>query len=167
MQIFYTIFLSGLFIYGALVLSKLPIFKNLNYAKYNNNNFKFEICDEDTNLLSIKKLEFIPNPPEKGKLLTINVESNLNKTISYASQVFLSVKYMRMRLISKSYDLCSELDKLKNVNIKCPIKAGYKILSYSLEIPQEIPNGNYFIEVLSIDQDQQQVFCSRINLDLR
>lgn len=147
---------SLVFGYTLFFVSKLKDLRSYSTFK---NDFNLEICDLDKNSLVINSFEITPTPLERGEFHQISINSELHKKILPGSEVYLTVRYMKMKIFSKVYDLC-KLDK----KTKCPIETGNKNMTHSFKLPKEIPNGKYNIDLKILDQDKEQVLCSKIDL---
>lgn len=128
------------------------------------NEFNYNICKEEESIFKLKSLKMNPEVPEKGKMLNVEVNGILLKNLNKGAMVKVIVKYQRIRLLKKIFDLCDELDKTENSEIKCPMESGEKFWKYSVEIPNNIPNGIFNIDVLITDELNEVFVCSNINL---
>jgi hypothetical protein len=132
---------------------------NLNF-----NNFNYEICNEESSQFRLKSLELFPNPPQKNNNLKIVVKGNLIEDITNESKLKTIVKYQRITLIKRTFDLCEELNKDKNnFPVKCPITKGDKEVEYNVNIPDNIPNGRYHVDAI-LEQNDKVIFCIKIDM---
>jgi hypothetical protein len=128
------------------------------------NNFNYEICNKESSQFELESLELFPNPPEKNSNLKILVKGNLLKDIDIGSKLRTVVKYQRITLIKRTFDLCEELNKDENdFPVKCPIYKGEKIVEYSVKIPDNIPNGKYHIDAI-LEQNDDLIMCVKIDI---
>lgn len=131
------------------------------------NKFEYEICNKENSLFNLDSVLITPNPPEKGKKMSIEIKGNLLEEIKKGSIVRVSVKYQLIRIFKKTFDLCEELDKAGDkVKIRCPIEKGEKALKYEVELPGNIPDGKYNIESEIMDKNNNLIFCTKIMLFL-
>ena len=128
------------------------------------NEFNYNICKESESKFKLKSLKLTPEVPEKGKMLNIEINGVLLKNLNKGAKLKVVVKYQRIRLLNKIFDLCEELDKTENSPIKCPIESGEKIWKYSVEIPNNIPNGMFNIDALITNELDEVFVCTTINL---
>ena len=129
-----------------------------------NNKFNYEICDTNINTLNVTSLVLNPHSPEKGKELNIKLLAELYNNI-HSANLLITVRYMRMKILDKTYDLCKELQN-NNSPVQCPILSGNKDINYNMILPKNIPNGMYDIQFKINDQDKNQVICAKIALTI-
>lgn len=128
--------------------------------------WSYEVCEAGENSFEVTRLAISPDPPQRGQQLTVTLRGHLAKRVAEGSVLELEVRYMRIRLIKQRMDVCQELDKVENAPEYCPIEAGEKDWKYSVEMPQQAPPGKYNIQLNLRDQDDQQVWCSTIDLEM-
>jgi hypothetical protein len=128
--------------------------------------WSYEVCEAGENSFEVTRLAISPDPPQRGQQLTVTVRGHLAKRVAEGSVLELEVRYMRIRLVKQRMDVCQELDKVENAPEYCPIEAGDKDWRYSVELPQQVPPGKYNIQLNLRDQDDQQVWCSTIDLEM-
>jgi hypothetical protein len=115
------------------------------------------LCDsEEHQLLSIDFIEVDPNPPTRGSNLTISAAGNLEKDIVQGAYVIVDVRYGYIRLLKQTIDLCEEVE---NVDLTCPIEAGYQELTKQIALPNEIPPGKYFVEARAYTIEDELITC--------
>ncbi|KAG0640247.1 hypothetical protein HOY80DRAFT_1022032 [Tuber brumale] len=102
-------------------------------------------CDSDhsDDVLTIEKLDLIPNPPIRGKPLTIRVVGVIKDVVTQGASVDLTVKYGLIPLIKESINICENVDEL---NLVCPIHQGEVILTRVVDIPKLAPRGKYTVK---------------------
>ncbi|POS78553.1 ML domain-containing protein [Diaporthe helianthi] len=98
-----------------------------------------ELCPKahDKDVITIDKVDLVPNPPKAGHDLIIKASGTVSEPIEEGAYVALQVKYGLIRLISTKADLC---EQVKNVDLECPIDSGNLTLTKTVELPKEIPN---------------------------
>ncbi|KAF8981014.1 Phosphatidylglycerol/phosphatidylinositol transfer protein [Entomortierella lignicola] len=101
-------------------------------------------CGPPTDLLKIKYVYLNPNPPVKGKVLTIDAKGFLSDRIIEGATIDIIVKMGVVKLLTKTFDFCEESVK---VDKPCPLEAGDHYLNHSVELPKEIPPGKYTVNV--------------------
>jgi len=129
------------------------------------NKFDYEICQKDSSLLKINNILLTPNPPVKGQELTLQIDGFLHKSILNGSELKVVVKYKMITVYKKLLNFCDELKKINNSNLTCPILNGEKSVNYSFTLPNEIPNGNYIIDLVLYNQDKNLTLCSKIMME--
>lgn len=127
------------------------------------NEVSYEICNEEKNSFKLNYIKF--SPVMKGGVTTIELDGFLNTDIKDGSNAVVNVKYKKINLIKKKIDICKELDN-NDIEIKCPIEKGEKKMKYDVKIPNEIPSGEYKIDLLLKNDDETDIFCSSIFLSI-
>jgi len=77
--------------------------------------------------LGVKELLFVPDPPQPGKMMTVDVKGVPTRSVS-EGQIHVDVKVMGVKVASETMDLCSM--------VKCPLVAGEE---FQVQISQQIP----------------------------
>merc|ERR1712000_379575 len=116
-------------------------------------------CSKSGDTAKINSITLNPDPPVKGKSLTISPDITLSKDIS-AGSIEVQVHYGIIP-ITKKLDLCTVLGATP---APCPVKAGHYNAPLSVDIPADIPEGHYKVQVTITDQDSSEVAC--LSLDL-
>lgn len=134
-------------------------------------NSPLELCPKahDDDILTIEKVDLVPNPPKayvihecngstcnptiielthgfSGQDLVIKASGTLAEAVEEGAYVALQVKYGLIRLISTKADLC---EQVHNVDIECPIEKGDIIITKTVELPQEIPKVRRTVSISS------------------
>ncbi|KAL7627571.1 Phosphatidylglycerol/phosphatidylinositol transfer protein [Parahypoxylon ruwenzoriense] len=117
-----------------------------------------EFCDSDhtDDIVKIKSVDLLPNPPESGAELVIHATGTVYEPIKEGAYVNLVVKYGLIRLISTKADLC---EQIKNVDLECPIEKGVLSITKSVEIPREVPPGTYNVFAEVFNADDKPITC--------
>ena len=97
-----------------------------------------ELCrsDHTLDMIEIQRVDLLPNPPEAGKNLTISAMGVVKETICEGAYMNVQVKYGLIKLISTQADMC---EQIRNVDMECPVEAGFVKLNKIVELPAEIP----------------------------
>ncbi|ROW14550.1 hypothetical protein VPNG_03223 [Cytospora leucostoma] len=121
-------------------------------------NSPLELCPKahDDDILTIEKVDLVPNPPKAGQDLVIKASGTLAEAVEEGAYVALQVKYGLIRLISTKADLC---EQVHNVDIECPIEKGDITITKTVELPQEIPKGKYTVLADVYTKDDKPVTC--------
>jgi hypothetical protein len=130
------------------------------------NKFDYELCDGVKSYFDIKSVELIPSAPVKGEDLTVTVKGELEKDIVEGVKLKSFFKFMNIGLLRKTFDICKELDDTDDAPMKCPIEKGYKEWTYTFNIPNNMPSGNYQINANITDVDNTLLLCSLIYFSL-
>ncbi len=110
----------------------------------------------ETDLVRIESLVISPNPPQKGKNLTIEASGVVVEDIVEGAYVAIEVKYGLIRLIRQKLDLCEQTVK---VDLECPIKKGAMNITTEVELPKEIPPGRYTVLARVFTVDDKPITC--------
>lgn len=129
---------------------------------FNENKFSYELCDNVHSYFNIQSVELNPGAPVKGQDLTVTVKGELEKDIVQGVKLKSLFKFMNIGLLRKTFDVCKELDDTDDAPMKCPIEKGYKSWTYTFNIPNSMPSGNYQINANITDVDNTLLFCSRV-----
>ncbi|KAI5776215.1 ML domain-containing protein [Geopyxis carbonaria] len=120
-------------------------------------NSPMEFCGDYSNdIIDIKDLTIVPNPPVKGESLTIQATGMLKEKITAGAFVQITVKYGLITLVRQVFDLCENADQ---VDLECPVDAGEKILKKTVDIPSQIPPGVYTVMGDAYTVDQTPITC--------
>ncbi|EIF46591.1 hypothetical protein HII12_001711 [Brettanomyces bruxellensis] len=116
-----------------------------------------ELCDSlQPQILTLDSLKMDPVPPERGENLTIIASGTLSAPVEEGAYVDVDVDYGLIKLIHATYDLCEELP---NVDMKCPIKKGHYELNKKVEIPSQVPPGQYKVVARAYTKDDELITC--------
>jgi len=112
--------------------------------------------DPADDILTIENVDLSPNPPEAGQTLSIIATGTLHEAIEEGAKVHLQVKYGLITLINQEADLC---EQVKNVDLECPLDKGKLKLSKDVDLPKEIPPGNYQVLADVFTKDGDKITC--------
>ncbi len=116
-----------------------------------------ELCDtQASQILTLESLRMDPVPPQRGENLTIIASGTLSATVEEGAYVDVDVDYGLIKLIHATYDLCEELP---NVDMKCPIKKGHYEIKKQVEIPSQVPPGQYRVVARAYTKDDALITC--------
>lgn len=116
-------------------------------------------CGNSNDMASIKSLKITPDPPEKGKNLTVTADINLKEQLT-GGEVKVKVKYSIITVVNQTVKIC---DALKDIGKACPLAAGDVQATESVAIPSAAPSGHYTGNIEATDQNGKQLLC--IDLD--
>ncbi|KAF7549219.1 hypothetical protein G7Z17_g6529 [Cylindrodendrum hubeiense] len=122
-----------------------------------------ELCpgDHTADLITIDRVDLLPNPPQAGKDLVIKAKGTVKQRIEEGAYVLLTVKYGLIRLISTKADLCEQIG---NVDLECPVEAGDLEIIKTVELPNEIPPGKYSVLADVFSAEDVQITCLSANV---
>jgi hypothetical protein len=125
----------------------------------------YELCPGVEGTFQLQSVTTVPDVPQRGQRLRVEVKGHLKSAIEAGSEVSVRVKYRRIPLLTKRLNLCDELAKDGSLPDHCPIAAGDKTWVYEADIPNEIPAGQYSVDLRIRDQKQQDVTCLKVTVD--
>ncbi|EIN04960.1 hypothetical protein PUNSTDRAFT_116237 [Punctularia strigosozonata HHB-11173 SS5] len=123
-------------------------------------------CGSSTDVVRIESIEVSPDPPEKGKDLSIEVTGNAGEVVEDGAFADVTVKIGPLRVLQKRYDLCEEA-RNANASIQCPIDEGRHIVNQTVTLPKEIPNALYRINVRGYTMNDEDMVCIDLDVDFR
>ncbi|MCJ1277202.1 Phosphatidylglycerol/phosphatidylinositol transfer protein [Puttea exsequens] len=115
----------------------------------------FCLADTSNDILKIENVDLSPNPPRAGEALSIKANGNFTEVVGEGAYILLQVKYGLIRLINQRADLC---EQMKNVDEECPL-SGQKTITKDVELPKEIPPGNYQVFADVLTKDDKKITC--------
>ncbi|KAK5584586.1 hypothetical protein RB653_006199 [Dictyostelium firmibasis] len=117
-------------------------------------------CGSPTDTFSISKVTISPDPPERGKVVSIFASGNLNDEIS-SGDVQILIKFGVITVIKETKDICSSDNPFT-----CPIQPGPYSHSLNVTIPSSAPKGKYSGHFVLTDQSSDEIACINVNLSL-
>lgn len=118
----------------------------------------------DDFILDIEKVDLDPNPPLPGQTLTIKAKGDVKKKIEEGAKAHLTVKYGLITLINQDADLC---DTIKNVDLECPLDKGDLSLTKDVDLPKQIPPGNYYVKADVFTKDSEKITCLEAHIEFK
>ncbi|POR39469.1 Phosphatidylglycerol/phosphatidylinositol transfer protein [Tolypocladium paradoxum] len=110
----------------------------------------------DSDIITIKRVDLVPNPPAAGQELVIKASGTVKKTIEEGAYIKVTVKYGLIRLVATKADLCEQIG---NVDLKCPVEAGDMEITKKVDLPKEIPPGKYTVMADVYTVDDEHITC--------
>ncbi|QLL34384.1 hypothetical protein HG536_0G02450 [Torulaspora globosa] len=120
----------------------------------------FYQCDvSEKQYLEISTVDLAPNPPVRGKNLTISAVGKLHETIQQGAYVDVEVRLGYIKLLTQTYDLCETLEENNVDGLTCPLTAGLYNVVKEVEIPAEVPPGKYVVLARAYNVDDELITC--------
>ncbi|QLQ80303.1 hypothetical protein HG537_0D03040 [Torulaspora globosa] len=117
-------------------------------------------CDvSEKQNLEIFTVDLAPNPPVRGKNLTISAVGKLHETVKEGAYVNVEVRLGYIKLLTQTYDLCETLEENKVDGLTCPLAAGPYSVVKEIEIPAEVPPGKYVVLARAYNVDDELITC--------
>ncbi|KAG6381244.1 hypothetical protein JVT61DRAFT_5648 [Boletus reticuloceps] len=99
-----------------------------------------------------------PDPPKPGHDLTVTVSATAVGTIEEGAYADVSVKLGRIKLLTKTFDVCEEA-RNANATVQCPVQEGDYEVSQTVALPGEIPPAKFNIDVKGYTHDDDDLLC--------
>ncbi|ORY78070.1 ML domain-domain-containing protein [Leucosporidium creatinivorum] len=115
-------------------------------------------CGEPTDVIQIKSLEISPDPPVPGKNLTIKASGTVSDLIAEGAYADVVVKLGLIKLLTKRFDVCEELDNA-NSTLQCPIKPDEYTIEETVALPAEIPRAKFQVSARVFTQEELPAAC--------
>ncbi|EFA83724.1 hypothetical protein PPL_02791 [Heterostelium album PN500] len=115
-------------------------------------------CGNPNDIFQISSVSIVPDPPAKGKDLTVTIGGSLSETLT-GGNAHVSVKYGFITILNKDEPICQT-----NSPIPCPIEAGPLSKTFTAAIPSNTPSGSYKANIVITDQNKSQIACINVNL---
>ncbi|KAL1800396.1 hypothetical protein ACET3X_000738 [Alternaria dauci] len=112
--------------------------------------------DPADDLLKIEKVDLSPNPPKPGETLSIKATGNFKEEVGEGFKMHLQVKYGIITLINQNADGC---ETIKKGDLECPLKKGEMSLTKDVELPREIPPGQYTVLADVFTKEGDKITC--------
>ncbi|KAA8908457.1 putative Phosphatidylglycerol/phosphatidylinositol transfer protein [Sphaerosporella brunnea] len=112
--------------------------------------------DSSDDVATIEKVDLLPNPPIPGQTLEIEAVGTLHDAITLGAVVHITVKYGLITLLKESLDLCENAGQ---VDLECPVNKGKLIIKKSVDIPKQIPPGQYTVIADAFTADDRHITC--------
>ncbi|KAG5992190.1 hypothetical protein E4U54_003718 [Claviceps lovelessii] len=106
--------------------------------------------------IEINRVDLLPNPPAAGKQLVIKANGTVKKAIEKGAYIDLTVKYGLIRLLTTTADLCEQMGE---VDLKCPVEPGERVITKTVELPKEIPPGTYTVVADVFTAKKERITC--------
>ncbi|CAN9100574.1 unnamed protein product [Alternaria alternata] len=105
-------------------------------------------CGDPANdLLKIEKVDLSPNPPKPGETLSIKATGDFKEEVGEGFTMHLQVKMQ---------DGC---ETIKKGDLECPLKKGEMSLTKDVDLPREIPPGQYTVLADVLTKDGDKITC--------
>ncbi|KAI3637770.1 hypothetical protein MIR68_004419 [Amoeboaphelidium protococcarum] len=122
-------------------------------------------CGTENDILKLGSINFTPENPKKGDVLHVVVTGDLKSEVSAGTKVVTKVKYRGIRIPVPEVDVCKSLGDMPDVP-QCPFKSGGFNITQDFPLPSVMPNGKYDVNLVMKDQNQQQVTCLNVKLEV-
>ncbi|GAB5590430.1 hypothetical protein Unana1_05330 [Umbelopsis nana] len=111
-----------------------------------------KLCGDDNDILIVKDISIVPNPPRKGEDMHVDFKGYLKEEVGEGAKIDVIVKYGAVRV----FDLCEQAPQ---VDKKCPIEQGDFTANKTVQLPKDIPPGKYTVQAHITTEDERQITC--------
>ncbi|KAJ7635276.1 ML domain-containing protein [Roridomyces roridus] len=115
-------------------------------------------CGADSDAVQIQSISVSPDPPKIGEKLTVTIDAVVTEVIEEGASADVVVKFGRIKLPQKRFDLCEEARKA-NATISCPVEPGVYQVVQSVDLPKEVPKAKYTINVDTYTVAEHPMAC--------
>ena len=120
----------------------------------------FALCEIDTpHDILIHEINLLPNPPARGKNLTIKGSGTALKEVKSGAYVDLELRLGLIKLLTKRFDLCELINQKHVDGLECPIGVGEHTMYKDIKLPIEIPPGSYNVIARAFNADDTLLSC--------
>lgn len=120
----------------------------------------FALCELDTpHDILIHEINLVPNPPARGKNLTIKGSGRALKEVKSGAYVDIELRLGLIKLLTKRFDLCELIDQKHVDGLECPIGVGEHTMYKDIKLPIEIPPGSYNVVARAFNADGTLLSC--------
>ncbi|SCV70227.1 BQ2448_1621 [Microbotryum intermedium] len=115
-------------------------------------------CGSPDDAIEIESIAISPDPPVPGKDLTIYASGKVKTLITHGSYANVVVKLGLIKLLSKRFDVCDELDNA-NLTLQCPIDPDTYKIKQTVALPAEIPRAKFVVHSEVFTQEHEPAAC--------
>ncbi|KZT05952.1 uncharacterized protein LAESUDRAFT_813183 [Laetiporus sulphureus 93-53] len=123
-------------------------------------------CSDGSFPVHIESIEIYPDPPEKGKDMTVTVVGTADKQIEEGAYADVVVKVGAIKLLQKEFDVCEEA-RGANASIQCPVAEGKHQVIHTVTLPKEIPPAPFAVSIRGYTVDDEDMACVEMKIDFR
>ncbi|XP_065914834.1 putative phosphatidylglycerol/phosphatidylinositol transfer protein DDB_G0278295 [Dysidea avara] len=125
---------------------------------------KISSCSKSSAKLQNIQMEFEPDYPQAGDVITVYLDGTLTDTVTEGHlQVELSHE-KRPAPIKETFDLCYFLSLAK---ISCPLMSGKVHYRFRQSLPSTVISGNYTFRGVATQQNGQELFCLNAEFSIK
>ncbi|KAH8835697.1 ML domain-containing protein [Flagelloscypha sp. PMI_526] len=155
----------ALSLFGTVLADQIPVVPN-GAVKAVSDAWSWENCGLPTDIIEVQSLEVSPDPPVPGQTLTVTATGVAKEVVEDGAQADVTVKLGLIKLIQKTFDICDEAAKA-NATIQCPIEAREHVVVQSVDLPKEIPQAKFLVNVQAYTVDDEDLLCLNLAIDFR
>ncbi|GAA5974483.1 hypothetical protein JCM11641_003246 [Rhodosporidiobolus odoratus] len=115
-------------------------------------------CGEPGDALEIESIKISPDPPKPGHNLTIEAAGKVKTLIDEGTYADITVKLGLIKLLTKRFDVCDELDNA-HADLSCPIQPDTYKITQTVALPKEIPRAKFQVAARVFTQEEAPAAC--------
>ncbi|GAA6043384.1 hypothetical protein JCM8097_005298 [Rhodosporidiobolus ruineniae] len=115
-------------------------------------------CGDPSDAIEISSIKVSPDPPKPGHNLTIEAAGTIKQLVDEGTYADVTVKLGLIKLLTKRFDVCEELDKA-DAELQCPIKPDTYSITQTVALPAEIPRAKFQVNARVFTQDEVPAAC--------
>ncbi|KAJ3027343.1 Phosphatidylglycerol/phosphatidylinositol transfer protein [Rhizophlyctis rosea] len=123
-----------------------------------------ESCGRDDDIFKLEYIRMTPDPPERGKPLTIAIKGKLEEVVQEGAYADVKVNLGFIKLVDQRFDVC---ENVKEVGKECPLQPGEEEVTHTVDFPKEAPPGRYIIHADITNYDGKHVACINAAFQLK
>ncbi|PCH33783.1 hypothetical protein WOLCODRAFT_135322 [Wolfiporia cocos MD-104 SS10] len=123
-------------------------------------------CGTPSHLVHIQDIQITPDPPQKGKDMTVTVVGTADSEIEDGAYADVVVKVGAIKLLQKEFDVCEEA-RNANASIQCPVAEGHHKVTHTVALPKEIPPAIFNVNIRAYTVEDEDLACVDIGIDFR
>ncbi|KAJ3048096.1 Phosphatidylglycerol/phosphatidylinositol transfer protein [Rhizophlyctis rosea] len=123
-----------------------------------------ESCGTPDDIFKLEYIRMSPDPPERGKPLTVAVKGKLLEEVKEGAYVDVKVNLGFIKLVDQRFDVC---ENVKEVGKECPLVPGEEEVTHTVDFPREAPPGRYVVHADLTNYDGKHIACINANFVLK
>ncbi|KAI7893821.1 ML domain-containing protein [Mucor mucedo] len=121
-------------------------------------------CGQIGDILDIVSIRYSPSVLTVGSSFMLDASGELFEELFDGAYVQVVLKYDRTIMVSRSDNICQQLERKDGNNIKCTIKKGVIKVSQKFNIPKTTPPGRYDLTLIGYNGDGSPIGCLNANV---
>ncbi|CAD6911625.1 unnamed protein product [Tilletia controversa] len=121
-------------------------------------------CGDPEDLVEVHTIEVSPDPPQRGKNMTIHATGKVQKRIEEGAYAEVDVKIGYIRLLHRQVDICEEARR-NDAEVKCPIDPDEYDITQTVQLPSQIPPAKFGVHVGAFSVDDEPLLCLDLSVD--
>ncbi|KAL9932726.1 hypothetical protein V8E36_008425 [Tilletia maclaganii] len=121
-------------------------------------------CSDEDALVDVHSIEVSPDPPQRGKNMTIKASGTVKQRIEEGAYAMVDVKIGLIRLLHRQVDICEEA-RANDADVKCPVDPKDYDISQTVQLPSQIPPAKFGVHVESFTVDDAPLVCLDLTVD--